>query len=78
MSRVSRVGSEKLPAIEPGDVDIVSKARHFARIEQCNALHMETMSQCTRALGHDENRAGSAASVHVHTDKQFLVLEVWH
>lgn len=77
MSRASRETSEKLEPIEPGDIDVVSKARFFARIDQCMVVNPTTASRCTRASGHDENRAGHQASTHVHTDEQFLALEVW-
>jgi hypothetical protein len=77
MSRASRSVSERIEPIEVGGIDLVSKAVYYARIPSCVAVSTETGRPCTRAAGHDENRNGHLASVHVHTDPTFLALEVW-
>lgn len=77
MTRAARMSSEKIEPIEPGDIDLVSKAVYYARVPLCAGKNPATGRQCTRAAGHEENRNGHAASMHVHADPTFLALEVW-
>jgi hypothetical protein len=68
---------EKIANVEPGDIDLLSKAAYHARLATCTVIHPKNRSPCSRAVGHDENRPGHPASKHVATGLGFVALEVW-
>lgn len=77
MTRPTRERVEKLNRVQPGDIDLISKSVHHARIPKCAAVNPGSFNPCSRASGHDENKPSHSAQRHVHTGPGFVVLEVW-